>query len=302
MEIRVPHQIIYQTPEPVPVADAVEALLGTERVLLDIGPLLEGLFPGLEANVRVYVQEIAEGASLKEYLMVAILAAYQPDLAKDMPQIFDSIFSGHPPKKYNSIIAILFLLLTFYGVDTVFQRINKSLSHSRIRNQFDGLVGEVAKEMKTSEEAVRDLLSQRYGNATRRKLLARGAIRVFTPSKRQNNSGMVVENRRIEPILVAEVPSDAQILDTDEPDSSAPVENVKIELHAQDVDRSRSGWAGIIPEISPNRLRMSLYPPIQPDDIYTRNNVRGDIILVSRRNRSGKVEPYMFHLVRLRDD
>jgi len=302
MEIRVPHQIIYQTSEPVAVADAIEALLGTERVLLDIGSVLQGFFPELEVNTRVYVQEIAEGTSLREVVLVAIFMAFQGDLEKEVPPLVDSLLGTHLSGKYNTVVTVLFLLLTFYGADFVFQRVNKMFAHSRIREQLDGLVTEVAKEFKTTEDKVRDVLSQRYNNSTRRKLLAKGAIRIFTPSKRQNNSALTIGDKRIEPILVSEIPSDAQILDAEETDTHAPVENVKIELHAQDLDRAKAGWAGVIPELSQRRLRMELYPPIKPDDLYTKTSVRGDIILVSKRNRSGRIEPYMFHLVRTHDD
>jgi hypothetical protein len=85
----------------------------------------------------------------------------------------------------------------------------------------------------------------------------------------------------------------------DEPPDMEPVENVRIELHAQDVDRAKAGWAAVIPEVSPNRLRMQIYPPLKPEDIYTKTEVIGDIILVSRQTESGNAEPYMFHLVRI---
>jgi hypothetical protein len=39
-EIRVPHEVFYQTTAPVPVSQAIEALLGTERLLLDAGSML----------------------------------------------------------------------------------------------------------------------------------------------------------------------------------------------------------------------------------------------------------------------
>jgi hypothetical protein len=41
--------------------------------------------------------------------------------------------------------------------------------------------------------------------------------------------------------------SDTRLLDVDDPPATEPLENVRIELHAQDLDRAKSGWAAVIP-------------------------------------------------------
>lgn len=112
---------------------------------------------------------------------------------------------------------------------------------------------------------------------------------------------MTIGDKKIEPRLIEEIPSDIRLVETYDPEITEQLENMRIELHAQDVDRAKLGWAAVVPDISTNRLRMDIYPPIKPEDIYTRSDIKGDIILVSRRTNNGKMEPYMFHLVRLRD-
>ena len=84
MEVRFPYQILYEVPADVPVADAIESLLGAERLLLDIGPLLERLIPELEVQVRVYVREVSQH-SLREVLLTALFLTYQKDLEKEVP-------------------------------------------------------------------------------------------------------------------------------------------------------------------------------------------------------------------------
>lgn len=84
-------------------------------------------------------------------------------------------------------------------------------------------------------------------------------------------------------------------------ETSFPAEDVDIELHAQDIDRSGGGWAAVIPQISTDRLRMKLYPSIRPEVIYTRTKIRGDVVVISRATEDGTMEVYLFHLVRLRD-
>jgi hypothetical protein len=190
--------------------------------------------------------------------------------------------SLHISHKYDTLVTVLFCLFLFYGADQIYQRLTKSKSHSRIKVQFDGLVAEVSRECHVTEEKIKRTLEQRY-TSTRFRLLAQSVVRVFTPSKRQNNATMIIGEKRIEPRLIEEIPSDIRLLEFDEPEETEQIENVKIELHAQDVDRAKRGWAAVLPDISPHRLRMEIYPPITPEDIYTKPEVQGDIILVSRR-------------------
>lgn len=304
MQVRFPHQVLYEVPGDVPVADAIDALLGAERLLLDMGPLVERLMPDLRVQVRIYVKEISQG-SLREVLWVALFITYQTDLEKEVPDVLNKLF-GIDLIEHSTIATVLFIVLAYYGAEFVYKLVNKTVDTSYLRDQLNGMVKEVAAQFHLSEEAIKRALEDRYGSEsrggpTRARMLAKAALRVFTPSKHQNNSAIVVGDRRIEPRLIAEVPSDAQILDAEDQPTSEPIENVRIELHAQDIDRAKTGWAGVIPEISPNRLRMQIYPPLKPEDIYTKTSIIGDIILEKRRDDTGNMEPYLFYLVRVHD-
>jgi hypothetical protein len=300
MEVRFPHTIVYDVPADVPVADVIDSLLGAERLLLDIGPLLERLVPDLEAQVRVYIREISPSRSLREVLIAALFLTYQKDLEKEVPDLVNKMF-GMDVSQHSTIASILFIVLLYYGAEFVFRLINKTADHSLLQDELNGIVRDACKEFNLTEDRIKQILADRYRTPSRIKLLGKAAIRVFVPSKRQNNAAILIGDRRIEPRIVGEVPSDTRLLDVDEPPVTEPVENVRIELHAQDVDRPKSGWAAVIPEISQTRLRMQIYPPIKTEDIYTKHEVSGDIILVSRRNESGNMEPYMFYLVRVHD-
>ena len=58
MEIHFPHQIVYETAEPVPLSDVIDLLDAIEQIMVALGPLMEGCVPGLT------VEKI--GVSLKE--------------------------------------------------------------------------------------------------------------------------------------------------------------------------------------------------------------------------------------------
>jgi hypothetical protein len=244
--------------------------------------------------------DIISPSSLREVLFVALFATYQKDLEKEVPDVINKMF-GMDVSQHSAIASILFIVLLYYGAEFVRGLVNKAIGRSLLQDELNGIVAEVSKEFHIGEDRIKQVLADCYRTPSRIKLLGKAAIRVFAPSKRQNNAAIIVGDRRIEPRIVAEVPSDTRLLDADEPPATEPLENVRIELHAQDLDRAKSGWAAVIPEISQTRLRMQIYPPIKTEDIYTKHDVLGDIILVSRRNEAGNMEPYMFYLVRVDD-
>jgi hypothetical protein len=296
----IPHEIYYETPEPASIQDVIESLLGIEDILKEIGPLLEVCMPGLTIeSIQVSIKEISDG-SLKEVVMAAIFLTFQKDLEVEVPNLIEHIFGTRVGYEYPTITSICFLLVLFYGADFVYQRINKAAIGSRIREQLDGLVTEVASECRLPETKIRKFLEDRYAKGHMRSLV-RSTLRFFRPSKQQGNSAIRVGQRRIEPRVVAEFPGDAQMLEFEEPPPTRMIQDVEIELHAQDMDHTRQGWAAVIPSLSKRRVRLELYPPIRPIDIYTRQKVRGDVLVMYRHDAKGQLEPSVYHLVRLKD-
>jgi hypothetical protein len=273
---------------------------GIEELITEMGPLLEACVPGLAIErIEVSIREISQG-SLKELMWAAIFVAYQPDLEKEVPNLLEHLFGTKMGHDYPTIITVLFLLLTFYGLNFVHKRLAKLVESDRLHAQLDGLISEAANHCQITEERMRRILEERYAKGRIRQLV-RASLRLFEPSKAHGNAGIRVSGRRIEPRLVSDVPSNAQMLDFEEPPLTRSLADVEIELHAQDIDRTRQGWAAVIPSLSRQRMRMELYPPISPVDIYTKSRIRGDIIVVFRLNAKSEQEPYLCHLVRLRD-
>lgn len=301
MEIRVPHQITYDVPAAVTVAEVVESLLGAEALLREIAPLLEGCIPGLHVEkIDVSVRSISQESPLKEIFWGALFLTFQKDLEADVPKIIEDLFGVQVPDHYDTIVTLAFCLLLFYGADFLYHQIHKVAQSFRIRKQLDSLISEISRDCSIPEEKIKTLLEDRYSKK-RIKSIANASVRVFLPSKNQMNAPLLIGNRHIERETVAEFPGEARIVELEEEETSRQLQGVEIELHAQDIDRSKQGWAAVIPSVTKRRLRMELYPPIKPEQIYTRPKVKGDVVVVSRRTPQGTMEPYMFHLLRVVD-
>jgi len=295
-EYRLPHEVYYEITERASVSDVIDSLLGIEELLTEMGPLLEACVPGLTVErIEVSIQEVSQG-SLKELIWAALFVAYQTDLEKEVPNLLENLFGIKTGHEYPTIVTVLFLLLTFYGLDFIYKRLAKLEEGNRARAQLDGLIHEAAGYYHVSEDKMRSILEERYAKGRMRQLI-RASLRLFQPSKAHGNAAIRVSGRRIEPRLVSDVPSDAQMLEFEEPPSMRNLTDVEIELHAQDVDRTKQGWAAVIPSLSKQRMRMELYPPIRPIDLYTKTRIRGDVIVAFQPNAKGEQEPHICYLV-----
>jgi hypothetical protein len=300
MEIRVPQTIIYETDQVVPVADVVAALLGAEQIFRDVGPLLECFFPNLKVDgVRVSVKEISQNSPLREILYATLFLTYQDDLQKDVPAIIHQTTGLDVSDHYTKLVTIVFCLLLFYGIDFIHSQVSKAAFSKRIRSHLDEFAKDLSAESGISEERIHKLITEKFGKS-RARVIAYAALRVFQPSKRQNNAPVMLGRTRIERETVAEIPSDAQIESANVTEITQHLQDVQIELHAQDVDRAKQGWAAIIPKVSSKRLRLELYPPIKPEELYTKTKIRGDVMVVLSRKSDGTYKPSMAHLLNVR--
>lgn len=302
MEVSFRHGLTYETESITPVQHIADSLIANERLLNEAIYILGSLVDGLEiSEVRIAVKSVVHESPLKEIYWAGLILTFQEDLVQEIPLLLEQLFNVDISDQYNTLVIVTVLLLAFYGADYVYRRINPDVSSRKIKRMFDGLVADTANILGKSESEVREELERQYGEV-RLKQLAKAAIRFFSPAKIKKGASIRPEvGPEVPADVIEDIPSQQDVEDFEPPEVSETFENVEIEIHQQDVDYSSSGWAGILRGLHDKRLRMRLYPPITPEDIYTKIVVTGDVILVSRRNDVGNYVPYMFHLVRIKE-
>jgi hypothetical protein len=103
MDIVTPHQIVFETNEPVPIAEIVASLLGAEQLFRDVAPLLEAIFPGFRVErINVSVRVISQESPLRELFVVGVIATFQKDLEKDVPTVIEHLSGAHIPDEYRT--------------------------------------------------------------------------------------------------------------------------------------------------------------------------------------------------------
>jgi hypothetical protein len=172
-EIVLPHEVEYELGAPATVSDVVAALLGTEILLREVGPILETCIEGLTVeHVQVGIRRISQDSPLRIAFFTALVLAYQKDLEKAVPAIAEQLFGLHVPESYNTVLTLAFCLLLFYGAESIYSQVNKTAFSKRIREQLDEAARELSGECSIPEERIKKILEKRYGKSRVRILAA----------------------------------------------------------------------------------------------------------------------------------
>lgn len=293
--------IRYDVDDPVPIAEIIESLQAVDVLLRETTAFLPSLFPGLHVEqTEIRVRSVAQESPLREAFVVALLASYQDELSRDVPHAFERITGQTMPADLHTTITVLALILAFYGVDALRRVVLGSGDDGPSKKKLDDLVKELAQTTGHSEKSIHDKLDDRYGQKTAWKRLTEASGRFFKPSKRQGNSPVQVNDRKITHEEIADVPHDYVLDHAAEAEAFRSFADVNLELHAQDRDHSGQGWAAHVPGVTAKRIKLRLMPGVHASDLWNRDQARGDITVSYQRNGQHLV-PKAISLDRLLD-
>lgn len=302
LEILFPHNITYESEGVFPLQDIAATILATEGVVNKVGPLIEEVFGGVTVEqISVSLSSVTQESPLKEIFFASLIIGFQDDLDEEVPAFIEQLSGIAVPEQYSTMVTVVSLLLLIYGADYAYKRLTPDGESNKIKTMFDELTSDVAEKMGVEPQVIVGALDKKYGdNKNTLRSLGKSAVQFFSPAKR-NRADVVAGGKRIPLDTIRDIPSDVELDESEPPETSEHLMNVEIELHAQDLDRSKYGWACVIPSVSKKRIRMDMYPPIEPDHLWNKTMVRGDGILVHRRVDSGEYLPHTFHLITVHD-
>ncbi len=177
--------------------------------------------------------------------------------------------------------------------------LRKGSSRLLVDRHFQNSIKDLASITGAPEEKIMNVLDENYIGVKKRSLI-HTATEFFLPIKRAGNGDVTLSGRpTIGNKTILEIPDPALIEKEAPDDITTPYQGVEIKIIAQDQMRAKLGWAGIVSGVSEDRLRMQIMPPIQPEEIYLRESVKGDIIVFSRLQDDGSYKPYLFYLIRI---
>lgn len=299
MELLFPHRVEYDVPETVAIEDVIGTLQANQRLAYELGEFLNSVFDGLTVeHASARVQSISTG-SLKEYFFLALIVAFQDDLKREIPAALHSLLGVTTSPQYDALITVCVMILLFYGGDYIYKKVVDKTGSKILHEQMDFLIAEFAAKSQQSEARIRKDLEHQFAKPSRRKEIGKAAVKFFRPSRVQRNGPILIGDRRIEPVTIAEIPYQIDVDKLKDSDRYDDLTGVRIELHAKDRDKGDVGWACVVPTVSDERIKMQLYPDISPRELWDRNTAWADIKVVYRTNKDGTERPALVYFVRL---
>jgi hypothetical protein len=145
-------------------------------------------------------------------------------------------------------------------------------------------------------EAITETLEKRRASVTK------AGMDFLAPAKRHRaRAVMLPGGTAIQAKAIDAVPSDIDIAQYQPPVETYPLEDVTVTFHAHDRDKGRH-WAARISEVSPDRKPLDLAPDIRPEELFTKDSVRADVLVTSVLDADGDYVPSVYYLSKVRGD
>lgn len=287
-EIRLPFSITYETKGVTPVTDVIEALKATNGIVSDAVSLLPSIFDGLRIeesslNVRTLTQE----SPLREIFFISIFLAFQEDLEQEVPTVIEDLFKVTVGDNYDTIVTVAVMAVAFYGAGLAIDAAKKTFADSLPLAKFEELIQLLALETGKAPSDLREIIQARFGKPAAAKRLIGQAKRIFLPSQRESNAPVLFDRHRISSEILREIPYVGEAEEKSDFDRYEPHYGVDLELHAQDRDRSATGWAAVASAVSDKRLKVRVMDPVEPSEIWGKDQITADIVVVLKLTSDG---------------
>ena len=296
------HEVTYTNEGRIPVRDVAASLIANEQLLLEAAKFLEELYPGLEVTgVELNFQSATTSSPLRELIAGAIFLTYQEDLKKEVPTLITKL--GIPvPDDMKTIVTVTVMLVMVYGLSKAVELFGPKKKANEaapaITGDYNTILHFAGDVLATPPEEIAKALRHHF-RGPRGRPLAKKAIEFIRPAKQEHGAGVTAGGLMLSAQAVAEAPSPWEVDAAEDEEPQTPYLRQEVVIHATDLDSLKTGWAGHLPGLSEGRLRMVLYPTVDPDELYGRRRIVADIILVSRLTKSGDFQPYLFHVVKI---
>lgn len=289
-EIRIPLTITYDTKGVTPIGDVISALQAAEIAIEDAISLLPSLLPGVHVeHSAINVRSLSQESPLRELFGIALFVAFQDDLKTEIPPMLESLFDIKIADQYDSIVTVATMIVLFYGAAFLKDAALKKLENGALRRQVDALMKHMAEETGMTVDRVRAIFDAKYSKPGPVKRLAKAVRGFFVPAQREGGVPVVFDRGQVGSDVIREVPYPDEFKDKEDFEKYTPYQARNLEIHAQDKDKINTGWAAVPRGITDKRLRMKLVDPLTASDLWNRDEVIADIIVVSKLTADGYV-------------
>lgn len=299
-EIFFEHNITYDLKGNASVSDVASSLLANERLVRYASMVLEDCIDGFKVDlIDIKVNKVTHNSPLAEALVGLLIVTYQRDLVREVPPIIEHFLGVKVSDKYKTIVTVLAMAIAIYGASAASKAIFPDRDTSNLDKDYKTLTYIAGDYISMPQARIEYSISNNLSGPLKPQAKRTG-IDFFRPSKKEGVGILGPMGLKISKEAVQEVPNDFDLTLEDDIEQY-PLQNVTIEIRALDKDRKKQGWYAVVQEVTKKRLKMQIYPTIDPNSIFGMDSIKGDIIVVNKRAADGDFQPSMYHLVKIND-
>lgn len=305
MDATLLHGMQYDVIKPVAVEDVIKSLEANAKLINRSTVLLAELFPGIKfESATVSVRSLSQESPLKEIFALALVVAYQKELEAEVPALFEKLTGIHVSSSYDTLLTVLVMLIAIYGIDKAYETLFPGRDKKEITDTQGSLLAKASAVTGIAAERIRDAVGVLFTGRTHRATVI-ASQKLFAPTRGQLPSAIRTPQGEVlvRANAVALAQSAAGIPYEGSDDDEKPRQdsdfkrNVTIVLHAMDRDRKKTGWAGHVPGLFDERIPMDLEKSLDPDTLFGKSEINGDILLITEEDEEGAMRPKNFLLV-----
>lgn len=300
MQISIPHSVQYQFEKEATVGEVAKSLLAQEKLVKEAIAVLDELFPNLTLEKPVIsVREVTQNSPLRTNLNALVVAAYATELGEDLPDILNTLFGINVPDQYDSVVSVLVLLISIYGIGWVWSKLFPGKKQQELDAERERLIAEAAKRAAVTEDHLEEAI-ERVIRKHKRSVMKASAD-FLEPAKRHKATAITTDGAEIRQSAIEAMPSDIELAQYEAPTEVEELERVLVKFRAHDLDRNKA-WAATIEDISDKRRPLHLAPDVHPEMLFERSEVIADVLVTSNLDSEGEYVPSFYYLQKVHDD
>jgi hypothetical protein len=303
MDINFTHTVRYLGDDVTPVLAVAQSLLAVDGALRPVPKVLERLHPGLTINsIEIRIHRLLQDSPLREEFNGTLSTKFQASI-EDVVEGVGRMTGLDCLVKHKRAISGLVILLLIVGALYVWNKQADRASAPPLMGDYNTVIALVSDDLGRTPEQIEAALEKVLSERDRRSL-ARDAANFAAPARK--GGGVEIEGVVSfgEGAILA-IPDHQEIDVLEDEEFHQTKENIEIYIRATDLDRSRSGWAGLIDiDGTQRRVRMVIVPGIDLDDLKMKADagpIRGDVDIFYKRDRRDEWYPYVMHLYRIHE-
>lgn len=238
---------------------------------------------------------------LQQTFVVALVAAYQRQLERDVPKIITDLTGIEVPDQYHTLLTVLVMMVAVYGISKAIELLFPSRGKDELEKNYRSLVVVAGDLIQTPPNEIETAVRSRYSGKKLSQItsLVRG---FFAPTagrehaKIMGPAGVEIGAPALSQIPQLAIPETVE--DTEKTDTQFEYSK-RIVIHAMDRDRGKLGWAAHIPSLFDDRVPMKLEKGIDPLSLFGKKQIIGDVLIVYRVDEADNRVPSEVHLLRI---